>query len=135
MAKIGQAVLTPGIINAPLRTAQGAAQNVPAQKPNLHAKAAAVSLMPPMAGGLMTLKWMCRMQAVYEDDLLHRHPGDTSSLLPMEKPFPVATTWVQQEASGAAAAPPQVLRSEQTSLWTPACLLTNLGQSGSATDK
>lgn len=38
------------------------------------------------------------MQAVYEDDLVHRCAGDASTLLPMEAPFPVARSWVEQEA-------------------------------------
>ena len=30
------------------------------------------------------------LQAVYEDELIHRNPGDVGSMLPLESPFPIA---------------------------------------------
>lgn len=47
------------------------------------------------------------MQDVYSEDLVHRMPADTSTMLPIEKAFEgLATLWVEAEAcSGAAACP------------------------------
>lgn len=37
------------------------------------------------------------MQAVYEEDLIHRQPGDVSTLSSMEQGFPPAACWVEEE--------------------------------------
>ena len=37
------------------------------------------------------------MQSVYEEDLVHRIPGDASTLNPVEAQFPVAKDWVASE--------------------------------------
>ncbi|KAL3158052.1 hypothetical protein ABBQ32_011661 [Trebouxia sp. C0010 RCD-2024] len=37
------------------------------------------------------------VQSVYEEDLVHRMPGDASTLNPIEAQFPVACTWVADE--------------------------------------
>ena len=39
------------------------------------------------------------VQAVYEEDLVHRRPGDDTTLVRMEQPFPITRQWVQQEAA------------------------------------
>ena len=39
------------------------------------------------------------LQAVYEEDMVHRNPGDASTLTGMEQPFGVTKAWVQREAS------------------------------------
>lgn len=40
---------------------------------------------------------MAVLQSVYEEDLVHRMPGDASTLSPIEAQFPVAHTWVHDE--------------------------------------
>lgn len=39
-------------------------------------------------------------QDVYVEDMIHRNPGDASTLAPMEQPFAIAHQWVAEEASG-----------------------------------
>ena len=41
------------------------------------------------------------MQAVYEEDLLHRMPGDVSTLGPLERSFPITEAWVEAERPSA----------------------------------
>lgn len=59
---------------------------------------------------------MYYLQAVYEDDLLHRNPGDASTMLPMEAGFPIARSWVQQEGSGVPALTQAPLQVQSTLL-------------------
>lgn len=44
------------------------------------------------------------MQSVYEEDLVHRQPGDASTLSPTEAMFPAAHDWVANEVRPAQAA-------------------------------
>jgi hypothetical protein len=37
---------------------------------------------------------------VYVEDMVHRQPGDSSTLSEMERPFGVARTWLDAEATG-----------------------------------
>ena len=37
------------------------------------------------------------LQAIYEEDLVHRLPGDAGTLGRLEQPFPVARQWVESE--------------------------------------
>ncbi len=54
----------------------------------------------PEVGALFTMQaqfvWL---QAVYEEDMVHRNPGDASTLAGIEQPFDVTKAWVQGEAS------------------------------------
>lgn len=43
------------------------------------------------------------MQAVYEEDLVHRQPGDARTTSGFERSFPVTQTWVAQEKAEAPA--------------------------------
>ncbi len=43
------------------------------------------------------------VQAVYEEEMVHRNPGDISTLSTVEQPFGAARTWVQQETDAVAA--------------------------------
>ncbi len=49
----------------------------------------------------------CWLQDVYAEDLVHRMPGDTSTMAPLERAFEhLAAQWVEAETcSGAAASP------------------------------
>lgn len=38
-------------------------------------------------------------EAVYEEDMVHRNPGDDSTLAPMERAFPAAGDWARAEAA------------------------------------
>ena len=40
------------------------------------------------------------VQAVYEEDLIHRQPGDASTISSMEQGFAPATSWVAEEVDG-----------------------------------
>ncbi len=39
------------------------------------------------------------LQAVYEEDLIHRQPGDVSTMCSMERQFSPAAHWVEEEAA------------------------------------
>lgn len=62
-------------------------------------------------------------QAVYEEDMLHRQPGDASSLAAYERPFPAAQAMLQQEvrartcARGAHACMPQSSNAQPQPQW------------------
>jgi hypothetical protein len=44
----------------------------------------------------------CRQEPVYRGDMVHRNPGDASTLSPMEHPFSVTHSWVASEAGAGA---------------------------------
>lgn len=49
-----------------------------------------------------SMKCGCRQEPVYRGDMVHRNPGDASTLSPMEHPFSVTRSWVASEAGAGA---------------------------------